>query len=185
MPKPGEEAAGAVTDEGLNTPGIPSYQDLLRAIGAFFDASGAEDVTVFQVDAGFVARFHGPESGSESKSRHFAVGELMHDAEAAKQRPQRRAEGTRRERSYENILRTLGWELDEVAAATVTIDELPSELYVSWLARNPQEGLAVIKRHATLGLDALSTMLHDAEGRRRPGVLHPGAPGEQSAVHTP
>lgn len=172
----------AVSADGSDRRQSRTYQKLLRAIGAFFDAAGAEDVSVMETDAGFVARFYAPDSGLELQSRRFSAEALLGESAAAGRRSDATGESARREDSYENVLRTLGWELDDVAAATITVDELPSEFYVSWLARNPVEGLVVTKRHATVGMDALTSMLHDAEGRRKPGILSPEAPGNEGAV---
>lgn len=182
VPNRGEESADSVRADGTNYRQGRSYQKLLRAIGAFFDDSGAEGISVIEAGAGFIARFYAAETGAQMQSRRFSTELLMRDEHAAGRRSQTGDEGTRREDSYENVLRTLGWELDDVAAGTITVDQLSSQFYVSWLARSPEEGLVVVKRHATVGTDALTLMLNDAEGRRRSGVLKTEAPGGEGAV---
>lgn len=141
-------------------------------------------MSVLQGDSYFVTRFYPAQESGELQSRQFSVEELSTLADAARRHSEGDA-GKGHRRSYENVLRTLGWELDEVAAATITIDELPSEFYVSWLARRPEAGLAVVKRHATVGVDALASMLQDAEGRRRPGILSAEAPDGEDPVPAP
>ena len=72
---------------------------------------------------------------------------------------------------YEDFLRALGWELDQVTAAAVTIDELDDELFVSWLTRLPSDASLVVKRRANIGVEERATMLQDAYGRRGQGAL--------------
>lgn len=169
--------------DDIRHPGALSYQGLLRAIGAFFDASGASSVSVIEGTSGFVARYYPGEGGEQLQTRSFSLNELRDGA--VRQRRADTSSGSGRDRSYENVLRTLGWELDDLAAAAITIDELPSNYYVSWLERSPEEGLVVVKRHATVGVDALTSMLRDAEGRRRTNVLSAEAPGDGDPVSAP
>jgi hypothetical protein len=185
VPGRSEKTVDAVHPDDTMHPPASSFQALLRSIGAFFDSSGASSISVIETTSGFAARFYPAEEGEDLQSRSFTLEELRAEADAARHRPRSTSSGTGQDRSYENVLRTLGWELDDLAAAAITIDELPSGYYVSWLERNPEEGLVVVKRHATVGVDVLTSMLRDAEGRRRSNVLTAQAPGDEDPVTAP
>lgn len=144
-----------------------SYQWMLRTMGRHLDVARAEGVSLLETDNGFVARYYSPGS-EELRATVFTLDELH--ADRAKMEHERResdGEGNERAPTYENLLRAVGWELDDVIAATVTLDEREGELYLSWLSRDPRQGHVVTKRHAWIGVGELSTMLSDAVGRRR------------------
>lgn len=175
---------GTFDDESgsLNIAASPSYQQYLRALGAFFDSSEANGVSVIETRDGFMARYYTSTGGEEVQARPFATTDLMQGRGTSYPRVVTSDLDARPETSYQNVLRALGWELDDVAAAAITIDELPGEFYVSWLARRPDDGAAVVKRHASVGHDELQSILRDAEGRRIPSILSAGGADDEVTV---
>ena len=67
---------------------------------------------------------------------------------------------------YENILRALGYELDQVEAYSLLIDELDEGLVVTYQYLRPTEGFSARKRMVILGAEALQSVVEDARSRR-------------------
>jgi hypothetical protein len=151
-------------------------------IGAFLDLARARAVSIIQLDDRLLARYYAS-GGGEMQVQLFSPADLDEDqgAEASGKREAGRR-GSRNRSSYENVLRALGWELDQAAAASITVDEVDADFHVSWLTRDPVEGLMVVKRHALVRRSDLESILRDARARRGTGILDSAEPVGEEAI---
>lgn len=147
----------------------PSYQELLRCVGQFFDAHEASRIHVLEVIDGFSVRYQTGDTPDSTRTAHLtetALARTGRDLETRRRRLSfhfgRRAE----EADYEDILRALGYELDVVRAYSLLIDELDDGIVVTYQFLKPTEGFNVRKRMVILGQEAMRSVVADAHHRR-------------------
>lgn len=112
----------------------PTYQNRLRVVGRRLDRNALHSPTVIEVDGGFIVRAH---QGSdpipvlmEVFDRDFPL--LIREAAQARVRDHSAAFASDLvPTGYEDLLRALGYELDERLAENVVIAEYPGFLSVS------------------------------------------------------
>lgn len=112
----------------------PSYQNRLRVIGRFIDEGAMHSLTVIEVTGGFVVRAS-RENDPWPQLMEFGDRQLTG---MLRQAVQARGEGeTPRESreliptGYEDLLRAIGYELDQRVAENIVLTELPSMIAVT------------------------------------------------------
>jgi len=112
----------------------PSYENRLRLVGRSLDRDQLADVSLLEIDGGFVARSFRP-GGSEPLILEFLDADFARRiGEAITMRgeqPKRRPASALLPTGYEDFLRALGHRLDERVAENITICELASFVVVS------------------------------------------------------
>lgn len=157
---------------------VSSYQERLRAIGAYLDEYGVSQVSVIEANGGFLLRAALPPSGERGALLEFAYEDLA-DRHAllsrrrgrgvmAAAKPRRLSDRYRAlEAMYQDLFRALGWELDDSSAHNLLVDEVGSDFLVTYSARHSSNDSEWSKRSVKLGIPELETMLRDARGRRQ------------------
>lgn len=157
---------------------LSSYQERLRAIGAYLDEYGVSWVSMIEANGGFLLRAPVPASGNPGVLLEFSYEDLA-DRRAllsrrrgrgvmAAAKPRRLSDQYRAfEAMYQDLFRALGWELDDSSAHNVLLDEVESCFLVTYSARHSPNDSEWSKRSVKLGIPELETMLKDARGRRQ------------------
>jgi hypothetical protein len=142
------------------------YQEALRSIGAFLDNRHAFHANVIEVLDGFTVRYQRSDLHSELISEHLGYVQLQAPADIKHRRRGLPFGGRKPERRYEDILRALGFELDEAQAYSLLIDEIDEGFLVTYQYLKPSQGVMVRKRMVFLDSNSVVQVLDDAHGRR-------------------
>lgn len=149
-----------------------SYQWQLRALGAFLDAQPAADVSIMEVGDRYAVRYYDARRDHSSPVFVFMdVQQLQRINDALLERRERGASGQHGfepDGRYQDLLRALGWELDDLDANQIVMDERTEGLYVSYRYTSP-DGELFRKRIANLGVPDWEAILHEARSRRGRG----------------
>lgn len=157
------------------------YDVLLRAIGSFLDGEATFDVNLVELPGAIALRFRTRADPDIIVSRRFTVDELVESA--ASQARKRSIVHRRRflgssvptadgpNRSYRNLLRALGAELDDVSAYDIAIEEVSDELVLTYLFLDARGNYVPLKRMVTLHPNDRQIILDDAVKRRRHNAL--------------
>lgn len=148
-----------------------TYQTALRAIGAWLDARGTEfDVRILETTDGFVVQRANSASAGVESSQTITFGQVWQMADDRKYRKRSRE----KEGGYQNLLRALGYELDEADAHSILLEQIGDELLLTYVYPRYQGGFAVVKHFTVIAPDARHDLLHAAQERRKPGKITQG-----------
>lgn len=157
-----------------------TYQNRLRTIGRQLDVYKYHTMTVVEVEGGFLARAHRQRARQpqalEFPDRDFPrlVASAIHE-ELAEEKPIRQTELT--PTGYEDLLRALGYRLDEISAESIVITELEDSLVVAGRGYNREEpvyGIQPFSWH--MEQSDIELMLNEAfrrRGKHRPKISRP------------
>jgi hypothetical protein len=110
---------------------VPSYQQLLRKLGAWLDAASARRVVVREERSGFMVRYERQDIGLVFMQRFFSYQELtslrrgdLRLRRTLVRRIGQRLQGLAGEPGgYQDLFRALGYTLDEVSAGKIEFTE--------------------------------------------------------------
>lgn len=148
------------------------YQSVLRALGSLLDEHGASSINLLEAENGFAVRYQPHRGSPETVLAQYNEEGLKNLAGDVDRRRRRKAfhfgggGGSTERRTYENILRAIGYELDQVQAYSILLDETDDGMVVTYQYLNPQEGFNARKRMVILGTEAMRGVLDDAQSRR-------------------
>ncbi|HEX8918492.1 MAG TPA: hypothetical protein VF898_08310 [Chloroflexota bacterium] len=144
-----------------------SCEVLLRALGRQLDENDATDVRVLEVPSGFFVQFR----------QHGGTNQLVTLDRTYKDLANRQSSFPyphvlKRHRSmghvsYENLFRALGYELDQVSAWTLLIEELTDGLMLTYQFLNPVEGYMMHKKIVTPTWEETEALVQSATSRRK------------------
>ncbi len=149
---------------------VPTNQNRLRVIGRYLDVNEYKSICVLDVEGGLLVRAMSPR-------KH--VPELLEfpdDAFIQMVRDAIQARGTRKRTrartdivptGYEDLLRALGYELDQRVAKSITIHEGQSSLFVAGLQASDQMSGSFSPFEFVLTPQDIDSMLDVAFRRRR------------------
>lgn len=146
-------------------PPIP-YQRALRVVGAYLDRASAASVSIREMDDGLDVAFK-PADGSDSASAlRLGYDRLLIDEAKSRRRSDRIGDtdvhaGIR----YEDVLRAVGYGLEEASAISMRIEEVTGDLVVSYRALSLDGGDA--ERTVVFTPDDQATLLQEARARRQ------------------
>jgi hypothetical protein len=130
------------------------------------------------MDQGFCVQYRKDNTPGDQCTEIFTSDDLRRLADGLKlQRgldrsaPRRRLHGTLVERlagTYQDFLRALGWELDQIPATDVLIDDLRERVVVTFGRRGHGPGQLEEKRVAVVEKEERRAILKDARDRRAP-----------------
>jgi hypothetical protein len=144
-----------------------AYEESLRTIGAYLDASHAFQASVIEGVDGFHIRHEQSEHQSDEVTRHVGYAELVSLDHVLKRKKRPFGLGIKRTtHRYENTLRALGRELDAAKAYSLLIDEVDQGFLVTYQYLKPSQGFLVRKRMVFLDVDSIERVLEDAYDRR-------------------
>jgi hypothetical protein len=139
-----------------------SYQNCLRAVGAWLDSRDARSVNLIEAPAGFVVRYLSGEDPAGLREHVLSHAEIR-DLEAE----MRARRAVRPNGRYGDFWRALGYEIDERGGVNLLLDEIEGNLLVSYLYQRPDTGLSWNKHASVLNDDDRTKILRRAYARRR------------------
>lgn len=156
---------------------LETYQWKLRALGGYLDDRGATHVSIIETRGGYAVRYFAKPTDPEATFVHLDDVRLRMYAEnlLRRRRPQAppTPEGTSPKPTYQDFFRALGWELDDMAACNIVLDEQDEGMFLSYASFDPQVGYMWRKRIANLGPGEQQAILSEAYSRRGKGSAKP------------
>jgi hypothetical protein len=110
------------------------YQRLLRQVGAYLDLESASQACVIEVNDGFLVRHQSHENPWQGVSLRLSVQQLLEaDARRMGRRsaPDRSADGSK-DGAYEDIMRAIGYHLEQVSARDIVLDEVDGSYAITY-----------------------------------------------------
>ncbi|HLJ67794.1 MAG TPA: hypothetical protein VKX16_10595 [Chloroflexota bacterium] len=150
-----------------------TYQWQLRALGAYLDATPCCRISVTEVPDGFILRLqralHKLEPRVEYLKREALVEQLQQLFTHPKsgKRPYHQGIWAAFPNGHQDFFRALGYELDEVSARGILVDELEDGIAVTYTYPEPEKPERWKKRMIKLGMSDIETILNTAFERRR------------------
>jgi hypothetical protein len=152
-----------------------NYQWKLRALGAFLDTQNAGHISVIETRSGFATRYyqqlgeHAPTFVLVEEPQLRAINEALRQRREPTPTPGSVPLGgpLSAQGKYQDFFRALGWELDDLAAGSILLDEQDEGVLLTYAYRDPANPQIWGKRSASLGQIEQEQILKEARGRRR------------------
>lgn len=149
-----------------------SYQTLLRALGAWLDANNACNINLIETSTGFIMRYGVGQDTLLLNRYILTYAELEHLEAAMRERRALQPSGR-----YQDFFRALGYEIDQQAGASMVLDEIEDNFFLTLCRQSDRGGLGWVKRARVLNTDDQAAILRRAYARRklpevRKGVWH-------------
>jgi hypothetical protein len=153
------------------------YEQALRVIGRQLDAEPSYHLSILEVADGFTVRYQPSQQRSDAHSVHYSW-ERLRDLNVF----QAAARGIKRKRGryhamwakfpngHQDLLRSLGATLDRDRASSLSVDEVPEGIAVSYLRPDPGNTLRSQKAHQILRDEDVQGILEEAQHRRSQGL---------------
>ncbi|MGH2441696.1 MAG: hypothetical protein ACRDFX_00850 [Chloroflexota bacterium] len=161
----------------MTTHSSDTYQWRLRALGAFLDTQNAAYFTIIETRSGFAVRYY---QGMDDPVPIFVQVEeaqLRAITEALRERRREPLASSpadavllgpiTQDGKYQDFFRAIGWELDDLVAASIVLDEQEQGVFMAYAFRDPATGQDWRKRVATLGPIEKEQIMAEALKRRR------------------
>jgi hypothetical protein len=143
---------------------------VLRSLGRILDERGASVIYILETPDGFEVRY---QDCSGIVMTYLAFDELY--APAPRPDPvggaKRRSVDKRGRGTYQDFLRALGYELNDLGAKEILIDQVDDVFLVTYQAIDPHSGLLPHKHMAVLGKEEIQALMNEAYARRQPTRL--------------
>lgn len=146
---------------------VVPYQWLLRAVGAYLDGAGAARAHLMEGPNGFIVWHQNNFVLSDPVMRQFSYDELL-ETKSRMEGGRAGDQVTDIKGHYQDFLRALGHELEQVPAYELLIDELEDSFLLTYQFLLPNEGYQPHKRLTVIGPDERQDMLNRAYDRRKP-----------------
>jgi hypothetical protein len=143
-----------------------TYQVALRALGAWLDDQGAAPgIRILETMEGFVVQQSSQHSTGAETSRTLTFDQVW-DLDAARKNRKRSKE---KDGGYQNVLRAIGFELDEADAHTILLEQIDDDLLLTYVYPHYVGGFALLKQFTVIAPEARQEMLRAAQSRRSQG----------------
>jgi hypothetical protein len=153
------------------------YQRALRVIGRHLDAEPAYHVSILEVADGFTVRSHPARHRTDGRIVHFKWDRLQdlvifHTAgrDCARRRHRHQGIWANFPSGHEDFFRALGFTLDTEGATSLSVDEVPEGIAVSYMRPSPGNALSFEKCHTVFHKREIEAMLRAAQQRRGQGA---------------
>jgi hypothetical protein len=134
------------------------YQTLLRGLGAWLDDHPAQSRSVVETHTGFTVVSRRDSGPAQLDSITFAhLLDLAGNLKGKSAQPGGK---------YQNMLRAFGYELDQLLASNILLDEVQDGLLLTYMLQPPDSNLMWRKQHVLLDTDDRSNLLKKAIARR-------------------
>lgn len=149
-----------------------SYEQTLRLIGAWMDERHPRRINVLETLEGFAAQWQWGHRTPQGCFKEFTRDELL-ALDRKRQRERKSVYSSEHSSapalgtSYENVLRVLGHELDDVGARYVMLDQLDDGFLVTYQYRNAGQDTRWQKHMAILQAKEQDALMRQAQARRR------------------
>lgn len=148
-----------------------TYQTALRAVGAWLDAQGAASgVRILETTDGFVVQQGAGLNSQVESAQTITFDQVWQLSEDKKYRKRSRE----KEGGYQNLLRAVGFELDQADAHAMLLEQIGEELLLTYVYPRYQGGFSVVKHFSVIAPDARRDLLQAAQTRRKPGKIAQG-----------
>jgi hypothetical protein len=148
-----------------------SYQVALRALGAWLDDEGhAPGIRIVETTEGFVVQQSSPDRTGVETSESVPFDRVWNLADSTT----RRKRSKEKDGGYQNLLRAVGYELDEADAHAVLLEQIDDDLLLTYLRPQYVGGYSLLKQFSIIRPEMRTEMLRAAQGRRSPGRLVKG-----------
>ena len=141
-----------------------SYQSMLRVLGSRLDEGSAHQISVTEMADGYNVRYQQDPDSAESVQAFYSHQGLL-SMEADMKRRKGHSVGSPQGK-YQDILRALGYELDQVGAHNIVFDEMKDGFLVTYSFLDASDRRTLQKRAAIFG--PKGNLLEDAYARRKP-----------------
>jgi hypothetical protein len=143
------------------------YETRLRSVGAFIDEHGGTRVHVRAVPEGFTVSYQSRTDDADPHTCLLGFGELAARARGPHPRGEQLSrEGAENRRTYENVFRSLGRELQEAGGDLLALDEIDDGVVLSYRHPGRVSGDTTTTRRVTLRRDDATTLLAHGVDRR-------------------
>lgn len=146
------------------------YQQLLRVVGAYLDEQKACAINVFELEGEFALRWQTTlhEATTYAATLDFAeLSERAGEMEGRRRRALRsRLVHHEAVGRYENLLRSLGYELEQAGAFFMMADELEEGFLLTYTFLNPAQSFLAHKRMVVVGTARAAALTRVARARR-------------------
>jgi hypothetical protein len=157
---------------------VVPYQWVLRALGAYLDTQGASHIMVMETPSGFAARHQPDVNRPTLELAEFSRDDLVRsrrEMESARNRWRLGGSDPLHVRgTYQDSLRALGYDLEQVAAYGLLIEELDDLLLVTYQYHSPDSGYLLRKHLSIMGEEEQRGMIQIAHSRRNVGPAKRG-----------
>jgi hypothetical protein len=149
------------------------YQTALRVIGRHLDSEPAYHVSILEVADGFTVRSHPARHRTDGRIMHFPWDRLhdltiFHSAgrDCARRRHRHQGIWANFPSGHEDFFRALGYTLDTERANSLSVDEVPEGVAVSYMRPTEENALSFEKCHTVYHKQEIEVMLTSAQERR-------------------
>lgn len=150
-----------------------SYERALRVIGRHLDWEPAYHPSILEVPDGFTVRSQPVRHRTAGRVENFdwvrlSSLDVLHSAarHIGRRRVKHQGMWGAMQNGHENFFRALGFILDRDGASSVSIDELPNSLAVSYMRPAPGDPRFFEKCHVLYEQPDIEAVLQEARGRR-------------------
>lgn len=154
-----------------------TYEQALRVIGRHLDAEPAHDISVTEVADGFTVRSHSSGDRADARTVHFTrdrLRDLVIFQASGRGSPRRhhRHQGiwTNFPHGHEDFFRALGHALDRERARSVSVEEQPDGIAVTYVAADPENPPHSRDVRTVMRENEIQNLLNAAQRRRGSGL---------------
>jgi hypothetical protein len=148
-----------------------TYQAALRAIGQWLDLQEATaGMRIVETPDGFLVAHTPDDDPDNDVSWMFTFDDMIALAEDMSRRTRFPGGSVQ----YQDLLRAVGYELDEVEAHAVLLEQVNDDLLLTYLYPNYVGGLSLHKQFTVMPQDAAAELVCNARERRTAGSVAKG-----------
>ena len=154
-------------------PTVIPYQAYLRELGGWLDERAVSAVAILEAPTGFVVTYESGDTGQPKLiEKFFLFRDLERTAREGGRTVRRQSEVkssalSREPGGYRNLLRAIGHDLQEQAAHSIVIDEVGTQLLLTYQVILPSKGYGGFKRVRVLGPSERQALRAKARKRRQ------------------
>lgn len=149
------------------------YEPALRVIGRHLDAEPTYHLSLLEVGDGFTVRSHPSRFRSDARTVQFTWERLndlavyhMAGRGCMRRRPRHSGIWANFPNGHEDFFRAMGFRLDAEQGTSLSVEEVPEGVAVSYMRPKEDDVLQMEKTHSVLAYSDIETMLDEARRRR-------------------
>jgi hypothetical protein len=149
------------------------YESALRVIGRHLDTEPTYHMSLLEVRDGFTVRSHPSRFRSDARTSQFTWDRLndlvifhMAGRGCIRRRPRHSGIWANFPNGHEDFFRALGHQLDKENGSSLSVEELPDGVGVSYLRPSGRDGAGNEKAHTVMAYGDIEKMLEVARQRR-------------------
>ncbi|HEX8918368.1 MAG TPA: hypothetical protein VF898_07685 [Chloroflexota bacterium] len=148
-----------------------NYQNALRAIGEWIDARHPRSIRIIELPDGYSLQWQWPNAPTMYQ-RNFLLDELVAlQRRSHRQPPSFDSTGLNGSLDYQatnrNVLRAIGYEMDQVNARQLLVEQVDDSYLITYEYQNVREGTSWRKYMSVMTAQQRHNLLIEARGRRQ------------------